>query len=686
MSALGHLALTAGKHWPLGASHNVAGVNFAVFSEHARSVTLCLYDRTGLQELARLPLVHCTAGVWHGHLDATAEQLASLSYGYRVDGPYLIEQGARFDASKLLIDPYARGFVGHFQWHDSHTMVGVDNSAYTLKAALAPTADFDWGDDQAPNTPMSDTVLYEVHVKGLTQSHPDVPAEARGRYQGLTHPAVLEHLRQLGVTAVSLLPVHECINELHLAQSGLVNYWGYNTIGYFAPDRRLANKDPILEFKRMVRAVHAAGLEVILDVVYNHTAEGDERGPTIAWRGLDNQSYYQLNFSQPARYENPTGTGNALNLSHPRVLQMVLDSLRYWVNEMRVDGFRFDLATTLGRSESGFSARAPFFQAIQQDPVLSRVKLIAEPWDIGFGGYQLGRFPTGWVEWNDRYRDTVRSFWLQRRTGRGELASRLAGSADLFNQRGRPPSTSINFISAHDGFTLHDLVSFNYKHNEANGENNRDGHSDNRSWNCGVEGPSPDPKVIDLRDRLKRAMLATLYLSIGTPMLLAGDELGRSQSGNNNAYCQDNEMNWLNWAKIDASLVDHVAHLAALRRRYSQLRRASWLVGQPSDSAKQDVIWLNRAGQEMSVRQWEESGRFVFGLILAGLQPDEQDLMILINGESQDWPMVLPLGSWQQVLDTSRTNTVMDQLAGAVLDLPAHSVLAFERFTKSVDH
>ncbi len=662
---MGGLSLSEGRSFPLGCHFHGVGVNFALFSEHARSVSLCLYDARGREERHRLVMPRCTDGVWHGYLAGAREELAQYSYGYRVDGPPGrssqpgmpgVHRGHRFDSTKLLIDPYSRAFVGEFTWHASHSQVDTDNSQYTFKTPIVIDDGFDWGNDRPPMIPMADSILYELHVKGFTARHPHIPIELRGKYEGLGSDAAVAHLHRLGVTAVSLLPVHQALSEETLVARGLSNYWGYNTIGFFAPDRRFARHDPIREFKSMVRSLHAAGIEVILDVVYNHTAEGDHRGATLSFKGIDNASYYHLRYGQAEFYENYTGTGNAVNLSHPRVLQLVMDSLRYWVQEMRVDGFRFDLATTLARSATGFSARAGFLDAIRQDPVLARVKLIAEPWDIGTGGYQLGQFPPGWSEWNDRYRDSVRSFWLGRSASRGELASRLAGSSELFNRAGRAPSASVNFIAAHDGFTLHDLVSYNHKHNEANGEENRDGHSDNRSWNGGVEGETDDAEILALRGRLKRSMLATLLVSQGTPMLLAGDEMGRSQRGNNNAYCQDNDINWFDWSHIDASLMAFTARLIALRKRFAQLRRRDWLKGIAVSSGGKDVVWLNRQGEEMSTRQWQEHGRFSFGLILAAQQSEDIPLMILINAEAEDWTMNLPKGHWLAVLDTAKNS------------------------------
>ena len=675
----GGLRLTRGHPHPLGATVDAAGVNFAVFAGAARAVTLCLLDERGVRETARIPMTERSEGVWHGHL---AGAVAGQVYGYRVDGPNEPERGRRFDSAKLLLDPYARRIVGSFRWSDSHHRFGVDNLSDTLKAAVTGADDFDWGDDRAPRTPLEESVLYEVHVKGFTRRHPAVPEAQRGTYAGFASDPAIAHLKKLGVTAVNLLPVHAHIAERPLAERGLVNYWGYSTIGFFAPERRYAGGDPVGEFKAMVRRLHQAGIEVILDVVFNHTAEGDHSGPVVSFKGLDNEAYYHLRSGHPGLYENYTGTGNAVNLNHPRVLQLVMDSLRYWVGEMRVDGFRFDLATTLGRGPNGFDSHAAFFQCVGQDPLLAQVKLIAEPWDIGFGGYQVGRFPGNWSEWNDRYRDSVRSFWVRKAAYRGEIASRIAGSSELFRNGDRKPQAGVNYVTAHDGFTLHDLVSYNDKHNQANGENNRDGQSENHSWNCGIEGPTDLLAINVTRGRIKRALLATLFVSQGVPMLLAGDEMGRSQQGNNNAYCQDNEIGWLDWrglaeepaaggvrgrpaprvpdaealARPDPTLVEFTARLIALRRRYPQLRRTAWLTGAATATGGRDVVWLNRQGEEMNRRQWEEWGRYAFSFLLGAAAPGENDLMVMMNGEASDWATTLPSGRWQVLLDTAQAD------------------------------
>ncbi len=674
--------LQPGRPWPLGATVTPEGVNFALFSDHATAVVLCLYDAAGDRELARLPLPMRTDGIWHGLLPGAG---AGVVYGYRVDGPHDPERGRRFNPRKLLLDPYARQVTGEFRWTDAHLAdadcASLDSARDMVKAVVQAPDDFDWGDDRPLHTPLADTVVYEVHVKGFTKAHPGVPPELRGTFEGMAAEAPIAHLKRLGITAVELLPVAYAISERPLAERGLSNYWGYNTLGFFAPDRRLARKDPVREFKTMVRGLHAAGIEVILDVVFNHTCEGDQNGPMLSFKGIDNAIYYHLRPGHRAFYENFTGTGNALNLNHPRVLQMVMDCLRFWVGEMHVDGFRFDLATTLGRGEAGFDARAAFFHCVRQDPMLAGVKLIAEPWDVGFGGYQVGRFPTGWADWNDRYRDSVRAFWVRKAAYRGEIASRIAGSSELFSYGGRPPQASVNYVTAHDGFTLHDLVSYNERHNEANGEDNRDGHPGNHSWNCGNEGPTDLLAVVALRSRLKRALLATLMVSQGVPMLLGGDELGRTQDGNNNAYCQDNPIGWFDWNDVDDRLVAFTARVIALRKRVPQFRRTDWLTGQPGPRGK-DVIWLNRQGREMVQRQWEEAGRYAFGFVLTAGGPGERDVLVLLNGEASDWTMPLPNGRWRMLLDTGQRDGLppadSDRLAIELL-VKARCVTVLER-------
>ena len=655
--------LPNGRVWPLGATCHDGGVNFALFSSGARSVTLCVFDTEG-RETHRYAMNGPVNNVWHGFLPDAG---TGLIYGYRVDGPYDPSRGLRYNPARLLLDPYAQRLHGEFQWHESHldrpdTQMD-DNAAYMPKAVVTGMHEFDWESDRRPNIPMCESVIYEVHVKGFTQSHPDVPAELRGTYEGMASPAAIAHLKRLGVTAVELLPVQEAISEGTLIEMGLCNYWGYNTLAFFAPDRRFARQDPVNEFRHMVKELHRHGIEVILDVVYNHTPEGDQRGPTLSWRGLDNQAYYHLSRQDPAYYANYTGTGNSINASNYVALQMIMDSLRYWVQEMHVDGFRFDLASVLGRvalpnsNDPGhFDRYAPFFQAIRQDPAMAGIKLIAEPWDAAGGGYQLGAYLPGWSEWNDRFRDTVRGFWLQPHKDRGAFASQLSGASEQFHHDGRYPQSSINFITSHDGFTLNDLVSYNQKHNEANGEDNRDGNNDNHSWNAGAEGPTDDPEINRRRARLRRALLASLLLSQGTPMLTAGDEMARTQQGNNNAYNQDNAISWLDWKGADDELIGFTAHLIHLRKKHPQLHLPVWLLGAPTASGMLDVRWLNDQGQSMHADQWSQTSDGVFAQILGAHNDEEKDLLIVFNPESEDKPFVMPEGDWTMVLDTNQAD------------------------------
>ena len=655
--------LPKGRVWPLGATCHDGGVNFALFSSGARSVTLCVFDTDG-RETHRYAMNGPVNNVWHGFLPNAG---TGLIYGYRVDGPYDPSRGLRYNPARLLLDPYARRLHGQFQWHESHldrpdTQMD-DNAAYMPKAVVTGVHEFDWEGDRSPNIPMCETVIYEAHVKGFTQSHPDVPAELRGTYEGMASPAAIAHLKRLGVTAVELLPVQESVSEGTLIEMGLCNYWGYNTLAFFAPDRRFARQDPVNEFRQMVKELHRHGIEVILDVVYNHTPEGDQRGPTLSLRGLDNQAYYHLSRQDPAYYANYTGTGNSVNASNYVALQMIMDSLRYWVQEMHVDGFRFDLASVLGRvalpnsNDPGrFDRYAPFFQAVRQDPALAGIKLIAEPWDAAGGGYQLGAYLPGWSEWNDRFRDTTRCFWLQPHKDRGAFASQISGASEQFHHDGRCPQSSINFITSHDGFTLNDLVSYNQKHNEPNGEDNRDGHNDNHSWNAGAEGPTDDPDINRTRARLKRVMLASLLLSQGTPMLTAGDEMGRTQHGNNNAYNQDNAISWLDWKSADEDLIGFTAHLIHLRKKHPQLHLPVWLLGAPTASGMLDVRWLNSQGQSMPAEQWNQDGDGVFAQILGAHNDDEQDLLIVFNPDGENRPFVMPEGDWTMVLDTNQAD------------------------------
>jgi glycogen operon protein len=639
-----------GRPYPLGATWDGAGVNFALFSKHAERVELCLFDPKGRREIERVELRDRTDFVWHCYLP---EARPGLLYGYRVHGPHDPDRGHRFDAGRLLLDPYAKVIKGK---------VGAGLG----RCQVVDTA-FSWGDDRPPRTPWQDTVIYELHVKGFTQLHPEVPEQLRGTYAGLATAPVLWHLKKLGVTAVQLLPVQSFVDERRLVQHGLRNYWGYNSIGFFAPEQRYSASGTLGEFKTMVKTLHAAGIEVILDVVYNHTAEGDHSGPTLSFRGIDNLIYYRLDPAQPRRYLNLTGTGNAFNSSHRVVLALIMDSLRYWVQEMHVDGFRFDLASTLARSGThAFDRNGAFLSAVRQDPVISQVKLIAEPWDVAEGGYQLGNFPPGWAEWNDKYRDAVRSYWKGEGGVIGEVASRLSGSSDIFQPAGRGPTASVNFITAHDGFTLHDLVSYDRKHNEANLEGNRDGSDNNRSWNCGVEGPTANAAINVLRERQKKNLLATLFFSQGVPMLVAGDEMGRTQAGNNNAYCQDGPLCWLDWdLDEDArSLFTFTRKVLQLRGRHPLFRRRTYFRGRTvRDPEMKDISWLNPDASEMSDHDWNQTFARALGVLISGrglTERDElsrlvedDDLLLLLNAHHEDIVFTLPAGEWRQLLDTS---------------------------------
>ena len=657
--SLGNPLLPGAAH-PLGASFDGEGVNFALFSAHAESVELCLFDERGQHETARHRLCARTDGVWHAYL---REACPGLVYGYRVYGPYAPREGHRFNPNKLLLDPYARAVVGEyrddprnhgFDRNAPDQADAADNAAIALKAKVIDER-YDWSGDAHPRTPWADTVIYEAHVKGLTRSHPEVPPQARGRYAGIAHPATIAHLHKLGVTAIELLPVQFFLDEPRLMSMGLVNYWGYNPVAWFAPAQRYAadgtQATPLAEFRNMVRALHAAGIEVILDVVFNHTAELDALGPTLSLRGIDNASYYSLAANN--EYENFSGCGNALNLAHPRVLQLVMDCLRYWAGECHVDGFRFDLAATLGRVGGAFDPSAALWATIAQDPLLARCKFIAEPWDIGYGGYQIGRFPPAWGEWNDQYRDVTRRFWLGEGVNRASFARSFAASSHFFHAPLRKPAASINFVTAHDGFTLADLVSYDHKHNLANKEHNRDGHGQNHSWNCGVEGPSVDPHVRLLRLRVRKAILATLLLSLGTPMLLAGDELGRSQQGNNNAYCQDNEINWLDWhdADADADLIGFVTQLLAIRKQIPALSANRWWSGQPDTRGVIDVEWLNPSGMPLEVHDWEDPAAKALLIRLSG------NWLILVNGSAHQVRFHLPPGRWCLKLESTKEAT-----------------------------
>jgi len=671
-------AVWPGDPHPRGATWDGQGVNFSLFSVNAERVELCLFDPSGRHEVQRVEVRERTDEAWHCYLP---EARPGLLYGYRVHGPYKPEQGHRFNPHKLLVEPYAKHLSGALRWSDAHFGYRVghrqedlsfdrrDSAPGMPKCRVIDSA-FTWGDDRSPLVPWHDTVIYELHVRGFTLHHPEVPPQLRGTYAGLACAPVIDYLRRLGVTTVELMPVHSFVDDRRLVERGLRNYWGYNSLGFFAPEARYSSTGRVSEFKTMVKTLHSAGIEVILDVVYNHTAEGNHLGPTLSLRGIDNAAYYRLTPDNPRYYMDFTGTGNTLNLRQPRVLQLIMDSLRYWVLEMHVDGFRFDLASALARELHEVDRLGAFFDVIAQDPVLSRVKLIAEPWDLGEGGYQVGNFPPGWTEWNDRYRDTVRAYWKGDGGRIGEFARRLTGSSDLYEASGRKPHASINFVTAHDGFTLADLVSHNEKHNHANLEDNRDGNDNNLSWNCGAEGPTGDPEVLELRARQRRNFIATLLLSQGVPMLLAGDEIGRTQRGNNNAYCQDNEISWVDWS-LDSSkkaLLEFVQRMIQLRRLRPVLRRRRFFQGRPiRGGGVKDIAWLGPEGREMSDSEWSQDFARCLGVYLAGDALEETDrrgqrleddsFLLLLNAHHETIPFTLPQfrpgTSWQVLLDTA---------------------------------
>ncbi len=646
-----------GRPYPLGATWTENGVNFALFSSHATRVEVCLFD-TGEVPLERHDLVGRTEDVWHGFLSSPRAR-PGMGYAFYVHGPNAAELGHRYDATVALLDPYARRL-----------------SVTTPLVSRVVDGSFAWVDDRPPATAWRDTVIYEVHVKGFTRLHPLVPEAWRGKYLGLTAAPVLDHLRALGVTAVELLPCQSFVTESFLKTRGLQNYWGYNSVAWFAPANEYAIDDAVLEFKTMVKALHAAGIEVILDVVFNHTAEGNESGPVLNYKGIDNSVYYRL-LPDKRYYDNVTGCGNTVNCEHPRVRTLIIDCLKYWVLEMHVDGFRFDLATVLAREATGFNEHSAFFKELQADPALQHVKLIAEPWDVGWGGYQLGRFPAGWSEWNDRYRDTVRSFWRRDQGKVGEFAERFAGSSDIFRHNARKPTASINFIAAHDGFTLHDIVSYNERHNEANLEHNSDGTGNNLSWNCGVEGPTEKTEILDLRQRQMRNFLATLFLSQGVPMLQAGDEFARSQRGNNNAYCQDNEISWLDWRLLDEhrELVDFVRLLSLIRREHPEFRRETFLRGTPSRTGVKDVSWLHARGGELTQSDWQDLSLQTFGALFANRHNTVHRLLVLFNGGDAVHEFQLPA----PVLDARwrpRFDTAKPAAEGLTLEITNHYPLA----------
>ncbi|GHG69974.1 glycogen debranching protein GlgX [Comamonas sp. JC664] len=673
-----------GKPYPLGATFDGHGVNFAVFSEHAKKVEVCLFDpEDPAKETRRFPLLETTHQVWHGYVPGLQ---AGALYGLRVHGPYEPKKGLRFNPHKLLVDPYARAIHGKVDYaapiyaytpgakEDDLTFDARDDAAAVPKGVVLGEDTFDWEGDAPPDVAWHDTLIYEVHVKGFTKLHPRVPEALRGTYAGLAHPASIEHLKKVGVTAVELLPIQHIVDEPFLIQREKVNYWGYNTLGFFAPDARYSGSGSlggqVDEFKRMVKALHRAGIEVLLDVVYNHTCEGNQLGPTLSFKGVDNAAYYRLTEKDPRYYMDVTGCGNSWNATHPYALKLIADSLRYWVEEMHVDGFRFDLATTLGRDRHGYDTRAAFFQIIHQDPVLSRVKLISEPWDVGDFGYQVGNFPVLWSEWNGKYRDTIRRYWKGDDRQAAEIGYRLTGSSDLFSLSGRKPTASVNFVTAHDGFTLHDLVTYNEKHNEANGEENRDGANDNHSWNCGVEGETADAKINALREQQKRNFLATLFLSQGVPMLVAGDEMGRTQKGNNNAYCQDNALSWVDWELNDTQreLLDFTCALTKLRREQPVLHKRRFFRGAHMwDSELKDLAWFRPDGKEMRKDDWEKPYVRSLSFLLGGdaiAAPDDEGnrivgdtVLVLMNAHHEPITFMLPAvewgADWELVVDTA---------------------------------
>jgi isoamylase len=695
-----------GKAYPLGATYDGSGTNFALFSEVAEKVELCLFDADGNE--SRMPLNEVDGFVWHGFLP-TVEP--GQRYGYRVHGPYDPSTGQRCNPNKLLIDPYAKAIDGNFEWHQALFSYNFgdpdsrndDDSAPRMPKSVVINPFFDWGNDRPPDRGYADSVIYETHVKGLTELHPDIPERMRGTYAGIAHPVIIEHLKSLGVTAIELMPVHHFANDSTLVDKGLSNYWGYNTIGFFAPDFKYTSSSTpggqVQEFKTMVRALHDEGIEVILDVVYNHTAEGNHLGPTLSMRGIDNAAYYRLVDDDQQYYMDYTGTGNTLHVGHPHTLQLIMDSLRYWVTEMHVDGFRFDLASTLAREFYDVDRLSAFFELVQQDPIVSQVKLIAEPWDVGPGGYQVGNFPPQWTEWNGKYRDTVRDYWRGESATLGEFASRLTGSADLYESTARRPVASINFVTAHDGFTLLDLVSYNEKHNDANGEDNNDGESNNQSWNCGLEGPTDDPEINALRARQQRNFLATTLLSQGVPMICHGDELGRTQGGNNNGFCQDNEITWVHWDKADADLVEFTRSVSALRAAHPVFRRRRFFTGLPvrrrGSEGQPDISWFRPDGSEMTDDDWGSGFGKSVAVYLNGLGiPDldargqrvtDDSFFLCFNAHHEPIEFTLPpeeFGrAWAPVVDTSASTANSDQepiRAGSAVLVAARTVVVLQ--------
>jgi glycogen operon protein len=703
------MQLWPGTAYPLGATFDGNGTNFALFSEIADGVELCLFDED-LTE-TKVELTEVDGYVWHGYLPGVQP---GQRYGYRVSGPWDPDKGLRCNPAKLLLDPYAKATCDDIRWgqslfsydFESPDEINTEDSAKDTMHGVVVNPFFDWSGDRLPRTPLAETVIYEAHVKGLTELHPDVPEEQRGTYGGIAHPSVIAHLQKIGVTAIELMPVHQFVNDDTLQQKGLNNYWGYNTIGFFAPHAAYSSADAlgsqVQEFKGMVRALHTAGIEVILDVVYNHTAEGNQLGPTLSMRGIDNAAYYRLVDETPEFYMDYTGTGNSLNAGNPHTLQLIMDSLRYWVTEMHVDGFRFDLAATLAREFYEVDKLSAFFELVQQDPIVSQVKLIAEPWDIGPGGYQVGNFPPQWTEWNGKYRDTVRDFWRGEPSTLGELASRLTGSSDLYENTGRRPVASINFVTAHDGFTLRDLVSYNEKHNDANGEDGNDGTDDNRSWNSGVEGPSDDPAIETLRGRQERNFLATLLLSQGVPMVLHGDELGRTQDGNNNTYAQDSEISWVHWDQADQGLIEFTAAIARLRREHPTFRRARFFDGRPVRRGQgeplPDIEWVKPDSTPMTPEDWESGfgrtiGMWLNGQGIHGVDARGErviDVCFLVYYSAHDEPVALTLpdsdhgASWDVIVDTAGDHVDGASLAaGATCSVNAHTLLVLREHTEA---
>jgi glycogen operon protein len=688
-----------GRPYPLGATYDGGGTNFSVFSEVAEAVELCLFDGDGAEQ--RVPLEEIDASCWHGYLPSVTP---GQRYGYRVHGPWAPEHGIRCNPVKLLLDPYAKAIEGQVDWDQAcfpynfgdEKSRNDDDSAPHMPKSVVHNPYFDWGNDRPPDIQLNESIIYETHVKGFTMLHPEIPEAQRGTYAGMGHPAAIEYLTSLGITAVELMPVHQFVQDSGLGDHGLRNYWGYNSIGFLAPHNEYASTgqrgEQVAEFKAMVRGLHEAGIEVILDVVYNHTAEGNHLGPVLSFKGIDNPAYYRLVPDDPRFYYDTTGTGNSLNVGQPHTLQLIMDSLRYWVTEMHVDGFRFDLAASLARQFHEVDRLSAFFDLIQQDPVVSQVKLIAEPWDVGEGGYQVGNFPALWSEWNGKYRDTVRDFWRGEPATLGEFASRLTGSSDLYQADSRHPGASVNFVTAHDGFTLRDLVSYNDKHNEANGEGNRDGESHNRSWNCGVEGDTDDQAILALRERQQRNFLATLFLSQGVTMMLGGDETGRTQRGNNNAYCQDNEISWLDWSAVNEHLLDFTRRLIALRREHPVLRRRRWFQGRPIRGTV-DLGWFKPDGTEMSDEDWDSGLANSVGVFLNGEAITDRDrhgqrvtddsFLLLFNAQAGaiDWTLPKQWGKqWETVLDTeepAREGETFD--SGVVLPVGGRSLVVLER-------